>query len=231
MKIFPAQLVRFVSREDVAVAASVLGREDQLVRLLTLRRALAWQIVVSAVPVALGIAGVVRRVETAPRVLGAAGLVVFVLAAALLVVRTRLRGRARELIASGRTPPSVRAVWAEARRLRSQRHREAVARSLERFLDDAQRWNALLRASRPSQGVRCLRHTAPELREVAHRLRAETADPRGIALATRFVTDGASSPLYGGDTERLRAELVRLAEVLGPARPESGAAPHERVAA
>ena len=54
-----------------------------------------------------------------------------------------------------------------------------------------------------------------ELGEIARLLRdLPNVHARGVALATRLVRDGATSPLYQGPAPRLREELGRIRHVL-----------------
>ncbi len=54
-----------------------------------------------------------------------------------------------------------------------------------------------------------------ELLEIARLLRElPSVSARGVALVTRLVRDGATSPLYQGPALRLREELGRIRHVL-----------------
>ena len=45
-------------------------------------------------------------------------------------------------------------------------------------------------------------------------------DMRGVALTSRLLTDGGTSPLFGTDAELLREELTRIRFLLAaPGRP------------
>lgn len=223
----PSRLVRSTSSDDENAAVAVVGREHPLVRLFTLRRALLGQIAVTSIPILLGIAGTVRHVTIAPVVLGAAGFVELMLAAAALFVRQQIRYCARELIASGNGALRVSVVIDERGRLLTRREREKLARSLERLLHDAQRWYSIFPASRPPQGVLCLRFAAEEVLDVVSQLRSDSASARGVALVARFLTDGTSSSLYRGDVELLREELHLIREALTPPRPSLDTAGRE----
>ena len=203
-----------VSRDDERAAASMLGRDDLLVRLLARRRTRLEQLVVTLVPLALGILGVVRHADRAPFVLGAAALVALALVVAVGFSCLAIRDRAQEIIAAGYERVSVRVILEERRRLLSRRRREQFARSLERLLKDAQNWNRILPATRPPQGVRELRFAEHEVHEVATLLRADPVNVPGVARTARFLSDGAASPLFGGDDEALRAELRRIRDLL-----------------
>ena len=54
-----------------------------------------------------------------------------------------------------------------------------------------------------------------ELSEIARLLRElPNVRARGVALVTRLIRDGATSPLYRGPAPRLREELGRIRHVL-----------------
>ena len=192
----------------------MLGRGDLLVRLLARRRARLEQLAVTLVPIALGLAGTARGVDRAPTVLGAATIVALALAVALLLATLQLRDRAQEVIAAGFERVPVRVVRDERRRLLSRRTRESIARSLERLLSDAQNWGRILPSSRPPHGVRELRFAEQEVAEVASLLRADPVHVPGVARTARFLSDGATSPLFDGDAHELRAELRRIRDLL-----------------
>jgi hypothetical protein len=220
---------RLVSRDDERTAASMLGREDLLVRLLARRRTRFEQLVVTLVPLILGIVGIVLHTDRAPVVLGAAALVGLGLGLSLGLSALEIRDRAQELIAAGYERIPVRAVLDERRRLLSHRQRERFARSLERLLKDAQNWNRILPATRPPHGVRELRLAEHEVHDVVSLLRSDPVNVPGVARTARFLSDGATSPLFGGDDEALRAELRRIRDLLD--RPDPTAETDERLAA
>jgi hypothetical protein len=111
------------------------------------------------------------------------------------------------------------------------RVRKRLARSLERYLRDAETWDEILPPYRPPAGVRCLRFAGGEVDDVASRLRSDGARAEGAAAVDRFLTDGVSSPLFVGDVDVLRRELVRIAELLAPAAASVDVTPSERIAA
>jgi len=218
------------SRAEEDAAAIALGSDHAFVRALTRRRSVAFQLVVTAVPIVLGLAGMLRHVSTAPYVLGAALVVEIGVAAALVFVRAAAREHARELVAAGHGL-QLRTVLAERRRLTAPRVREQLARSLERHLRDAESWNEILPPFRPPAGVRCIRFAANEARRVASLLRSDTARAEGAAAVERLLTDGVSSPLFSGDVQALKQELVHISGLLAPtAEPADGSA-GERIAA
>ena len=60
-----------------------------------------------------------------------------------------------------------------------------------------------------------MRGARDELAEVARLLRElPSVRARGVALVTRLIRDGATSPLYQGPAPRLREELGRIRHVL-----------------
>jgi len=218
-----------VSRDEERTAASMLGRDDLLVRLLARRRTRLEQLVVTLVPLAFGITGIVLHTDRAPLVVGAAALVALALAVSVGFSGLQIRDRAQEIIAGGYERLPIRAVLDERRRLLSHRQRERFARSLERLLKDAQNWNRILPSTRPPQGVRELRFAESEVHEVATLLRSDPVNVPGVARTARFLSDGAASPLFGGDDEALRNELRRIRDLLDRDCPQADA--DERLAA
>lgn len=205
---------RLVSRDEERAAASMLGGDDRLVRLLARRRTRAEQLTVTLVPIALGLVGIALHTETAPVVLGAAALVAVALALMIVFSSIELRDRAQEIIAAGYERIPVRVVRDERRRLLSRKRRERFARSLESLLHDAQNWSRIMPSSRPPYGVRELRLVEREVYEVVSLLRSDSVHVPGVARTARLLTDGAASPLFGGDDEALRAELRRIRDLL-----------------
>lgn len=198
--------------EDRAVA--VLGREHALVRALAYRRTFALQLLATSIPLALGAVGIGRHVAAAPAVLEAASVVAATLVVAFLISRGLVREQAQELIAGGERGDALPVVANERRRLLSGKERESLAHSLESALDAAEHWHEILPASRPPHGVRCLRFTAQEIREIVSLLRSEAPDVRGVALTARFLAGGYGASLYRGDVVALREELNRIRYLL-----------------
>ena len=224
-----ARIARVVPHADEAEAATVLGDDHELVHVLARRRALTVQILITSLPLAFAIVGLVRGTASASVVLGAAAVVQLGLLVAVPYFRTRTREIAEELIAAGHdTSLGLGIVEAQRRRLTSRKERERIARSLEHLIRDAQRWYTILAAHRLPPGVLSLRFTEPEARDVVALLRTDGAQARGIALTSRLLGDGAS-PLYGAAADDLREELRRIRHLLVAPRdpsPES-----ERLAA
>ena len=217
------------ARPAAPTAASVLGRDDALVYLLARRRVRVDQLAVTLVPIALGIVGILRHSDSAPVVLGAAVLVAVGLVFSVAFSAFEIRDRAQEVIAAGYERLPLRVVRDERLRLASRRERERFARSLERLLKDAQNWYRILPATRPPHGVHELRFAEREVREVASLLRSDPVHVPGVARTARFLSDGAASPLFGGDDEALRDELRRIRDLLD--RDHAQAEPDERLAA
>ena len=197
------------------MVAEVLGPEHELVDVPARGRALSVQILVTFVPIGLAAIGLALDVASAAVVLGAAAIVQLTLLLAASYCRERTRDIAEELIAAGNDAAlALPTVEDEHRRLASRKERCRLARSLERLIDDAQRWPRLGPGHRPPPGVLTLRHAVDEAREVVELLRAEFAHVRGVALTSRLLTDGGSSPLFGTDAELLREELRRIRYLL-----------------
>ena len=182
-----------------------------------------FQLVVTAVPILLGIAGVLLHDGRAPIVLAAAAVVALGLLATNVFVRQQTREHARALIAAGRELP-LRAVDRERRGLASARQRFRLARSLERHLRYADRWETMFPRTRPLVDVRRLRVASGEAGEVVARLRSDAPSVVGIAAVFQLLTDSRRSPLFGGEGEELRRELVRISDLLAPDEDERAAA-------
>ena len=117
--------------------------------------------------------------------------------ASAMILRLRVAVRRNSLdsaLARGVDPAGRPQLALRAIQLERPRHRRTLARSLRRAVDDATR-------PRPAVAVparkEILAH-ADDVLELAVRLDCpHPADPAGIAIARRLVTDAAASPLYG----------------------------------
>src|SRR5262245_19845746 len=118
-----------VSRDDERTAATMLGSDDMLVRLLARRRTRVEQLGVTLVPIALGIAGILLHSSSAPVVLVAAVLVALGFVASVAFSGFEIRDRAHEVIAAGYERLPLRVVRDERLRLLSHRERERFAKS------------------------------------------------------------------------------------------------------
>ena len=142
---------------------------------------------------------------------GASVVAGLILAAAWLA-HLGLRERAFELIASGREELPLDVVECERSRLRDHRYRRRLASTLTviTLQPESREWWTPVTGDHES--VRCAR---AELLEIAALLRdLPSVRARGVALVTRLVRDGATSPLYQGPAPRLREELGRIRHVL-----------------
>lgn len=202
--------------EEEKAARAVLGPEHPLSRAVSFQRTVAIQALAATIPIGLGVVGVLSGVGRASLVLGAACVVEVALLVASLGARGTTSGRAQELIAAGDDAVVLPMVARERRRLAARRERESLARSLERLLRAAQRWEEIPPHLRPLPGVDRLREAAPEVRDVVARLRAEPVRVQGVALVSRLLSDGQASPLYRGDARRLQEELGRIRYLLEP---------------
>jgi hypothetical protein len=102
-------------------------------------------------------------------------------------------------LARGADPASRTALAVRAAQLERPRHRRTLARTLRRVVDEAM---APRPAARPAAVViarkQILAH-ANDVLELAVRLDCPfPADPAGLAVAQRLVTDAVASPLYAG---------------------------------
>lgn len=218
-----ARLAHVAPHPDEAEAASLLGPDHDLVRVLARRRALIVQILITSLPLAFAIAGLVRGTASAPVVLGAAAVVQLGLLVALPYFRTRTREIAEDLIAAGHDSSlRLRIVEAHRRRLTSSKERERIARSLEHLLRDARRWYSLAPVQRPL-GVVPLRSTEPEARDIVALLRADGAQARGVALTARLLEDGASPCTVTRPTSCARSSAASAISSQRRRRPRSSA--------
>jgi len=193
-------------------SSTLLGPEHPLARADSRLRTLRAQL---AVTVALGFVSLVASLLLGSNALHlalGAGAVSTVLAGAMTMARASVRERALELIASGREELPLPAVESERDRLSDRRYRRRLARTLDVISADPgpREWWAPIAANR--EAVHAAR---AELSEIARLLRdLPNVRARGVALATRLVRDGATSPLYQGPAPRLREELGRIRHVL-----------------
>jgi hypothetical protein len=193
-------------------SASVLGPDHPLARAESQERTSRAQF---AVTVVFGIvAGLFSPLlgEAAWRLsVGAAAVSAFFLAASF-VARMRLRGRAFELIASGREDLPLEAIASERSRLRDHGYRRKLARTLQVITvqPEGRDWRTPAYADRASVVA-----ARADLLEVARLLRdLPSVSARGVALVTALVRDGATSPLYQGPAVRLQEELGRIRHML-----------------
>jgi hypothetical protein len=141
-----------------------------------------------------------------------AGVVSGLLVLALLVARSRVRERAFQLIAGGREDLPLAVVVHERSRLRDRRNRRHLARTIDVIATQPscrEWWSPVYADHDAVSGAQ------EELREIARLLRElPTVRARGVALVTKLVRDGATSPLYRGPAPQLREELGRIRHVL-----------------
>ena len=190
-----------------------LGPDHPLARAEALERTLRAQF---AVTVAFGLLTALLSPLLGPAALrlslGATAVAAFFLGAAF-VARVRMRARAFELIANGREDLPVEAVEHERSRLRDHRYRRRLARTLQVITlqpESRDWWAPATYADRAS-----VQAAQAELLEIARLLRElPSVSARGVALVTRLVSDGATSPLYQGPAPRLREELGRIRHML-----------------
>jgi hypothetical protein len=193
-------------------SSTLLGPDHPLARADSRLRTLRAQL---AVTVVLGLVSLLASPllgSSALHLALGAGAVSAVLGGAILLARASVRERALELIASGREELPLAAVESERDRLSDRRYRRRLARTLDVISSDPgpREWWAPIAANR--EAVHAAR---AELSEIARLLRdLPNVRARGVALATRLVRDGATSPLYQGPAPRLREELGRIRHVL-----------------
>lgn len=193
-------------------SSSLLGPEHPLTRADSRLSMLRAQLAVAAV---LGIVALALSPLLGPPALHlalGAGAISALLAVGVLVARSGVREQALELIASGREELPLPVVENERSRLSDRGYRRSLARTLDviRAEPSPREWWSPVYADR--EAVHAAR---AELIEIARLLRElPTVRARGVALVTRLVRDGATSPLYCGPAPRLREELGRIRHVL-----------------
>jgi hypothetical protein len=193
-------------------SSALLGPDHPLVRAESQERTLRAQFVVTVVfGLAAGLLTPLLGPASLRLSIGATVVSALFLLGAV-IARARLRERAFELIASGREELPLRAVESERSRLRDFRYRHRLARTIDVITlePETHEWWSPIYADRES-----VRGARAELREIAVLLRElPSVRARGVALVTRLVRDGATSPLYRGPALRLHEELGRIRHVL-----------------
>lgn len=193
-------------------SSALLGHDHPLARAESQERLLRAQFAVTVVFGFLAAALVPFLGRASLRLSIGATVVAGAFAFAAFLAHIRLRDRAFELIASGREDLPVPAVECERARLRKRRYRRQIARTLDVITLQPQSrdwWSPLYANQEAVHGAQV------ELREVARLLRElPTVRACGVALVTRLIRDGATSPLYQGPALHLREELGRIRHVL-----------------
>jgi hypothetical protein len=193
-------------------SSTLLGPEHPLARADSRLRMLRAQLVVTAVFGLVSLAAAPVLGSPALHLALGAAAVSAVLAGAVLMARASLRERALDLIESGREELPLPAVESERNRLSDRGYRRRLARTLDTISADPgpREWWAPIFADREA-----VHGAQAELSEIARLLRdLPHVRARGVALVTRLVRDGATSPLYRGPATQLREELGRIRHVL-----------------
>jgi hypothetical protein len=198
-------------RAVTPVAASVLGADHPLSQAIERLNALRRQAATTAAAVGCGIVAVIQDVPGAEFALGAGAAVLVGLCIVALLQRQTRDERARDLIIEGREDLPLPEITTLSRTLSSARHRERLAGTLKRALDDAERWA-------PSSGIlwppwaNCdLRCVAEPIRDIVVQVRADGAGVRGVALLDRLLAGQSPAAL---DARELREELGRIRYLL-----------------
>jgi hypothetical protein len=193
-------------------ASTLLGKDHPLTRAESQMRTLRAQLAVTVV-FGLLIAALSPLLGTPARHLALGAVAVSgLLVCAVLIARSRVRGRAFELIANGREELPLPVVASERSRLLDHRNRRALARTLDVITVQpvSREWWSPVYADHDA-----VRAAESELREIASLLREQpTVQARGVALVTSLIREGATSPLYRGTAVELREELGRIRHVL-----------------
>ncbi len=199
-------------------APSVLGDDHPLSRSATTIHTLAIQATATSSTVLLGVVAVAEGRPWGVRLLTAATLVELTLLVILTLAREIQREHVLKLIASGGQRLRLEEVSREVSRLAHPRCSAQLARSLERALGDAERWDQIPIATRPPHGLKLLGEFADETRAIVEQLRAEHAALPGLALLELMLTNGNDSALYAGDPDALRTQLSRISHLISRGR-------------
>ena len=202
-------------RNTGPMQAFTLNEAHPLVRAGRRVETLQMQAAAVALTLLLGVSGWLIALSGAPALTLASAAVL----AALLLLLARARAvrsdAALDSIVEGREDRANPAIRAAQRRLSDPVWRDRLARSLEGALERSETWNRTLSWTRTPGDLRHVKLVRDEITEVARLLRAEhVGDIRGVALTERLLTDGWTSPLYGGTPDELRRTLGRIRFVL-----------------
>ena len=187
-------------------AAALLGREHPLARAEERLGRLRRQAVAVTLELLTSTTVLLADVEHLRPAVIAAGAVLAVLVAQLVVAAAAVRDRAVEMIAHGSEALPLPAVQRERARLGDPRRVRDLARSLDALRRDARTLHWLA----PLYAPEVIRAVDAEIDQIVVLLRSGLAPPTALARTERLL-GGAASPLYGTDVRRLRAELQRIA--------------------
>jgi hypothetical protein len=119
------------------------------------------------------------------------------------------RERLDDLILSG-AGVDCPAMLAEVDRLTARGNVEHLAATLERALQEGERWPQLMPACRPPFGARRLPDMADDVRRISAGLRTPHVPPRAVVLVERLVRGGYGSAVYEAHPDWLHRELGRI---------------------
>jgi hypothetical protein len=141
----------------------------------------------------------------------------------VLVTRAKLDQR----IIAGRSSPPAAALELRVRQLTSSRAQWRTARNLRSAVKHVDRLGNRPDFSAVVIDRRAVRAGRESILGLAERLeRGAPVEARGMALATRFLTDGANSPLFHEAPERTVAQAIwEISDALGPEGPRQELAP------
>ena len=195
-------------------AREFLGDDHPFVRVLARTAVAVRQSLVVAVAILGAGAAWVEGLAFAIEATAAAALVEAVLLVRLANLRWLVRERACDLIIHGRADLPLDAVRRQRCRLLDRAHCDDLADWVERTSAAAER--SLGSRYQPARFVssRVIVAVAPELAEIAARLREDAPGVRGVALVERLLSEGGSA-LHGGSVSALRQELRRIRFMLG----------------
>jgi hypothetical protein len=206
-------------RDGPPPAAAVLGARHPIARAARARHALALQASTSGALAIVGVVELVLRGSAAVALLSSALVVELAVSLGFALAQSRVRAHARDFIAGGDDDLGAAEISAERARLASPRHRERLARDLERAMHAAAHWRQLPITSRPPPTVRHLLGCMETARAITCLVRDPATSVRGVAVLDRLLCGGYTSALYAGDPDHLARELGRIRFLLETERP------------
>jgi len=191
-----------------SAAHELLGAEHPLARAEERVRWLRRQAMTLGVLLPLGALAAIGGVPGLRAALLAGALVQAWLLAALSAAMAGTRGRALELIATGRGALPVASVRRRRARLLRPRHVHGLAKAIQALRREARCPYRRHPRSRPLYVPAVIRAVDAELGTTA-RILCARPDVSTVARIERLLC-GEASPLYGDDPRRLREELTRI---------------------
>jgi hypothetical protein len=190
-------------------ATEALGSDHPLARAEERVRWLSGQVATATMLLLASVVGLLLGADSLRTIaFVAVGVQAVLLVALTVAVRSR-RERAIDLIAGGRGSLPLAAVQRERTRLADPRHALRFARSLDALRRDARRSLRDRPLHPPLYAPAVIREVDGDLDRITRVLRSCRPDLSALARIERLL-GGEGSPLYEGDSRRLRDELRRI---------------------